>query len=77
MTRSEAVNFDEYVTLRCNDCGEEIGFFPWRVVHLRGCDCGNSDYGSPRQWKDDKLGNFTLVKREEWKITIPYPALFF
>lgn len=61
-------NFNEYVTLRCNKCGEEIGFFPMRVVHLRGCKCGNSDYGSPRHWKDDNFGDFTLVKREEWII---------
>lgn len=58
-------NFNEYVTLRCNKCDKEIGFFPMRVVYLRGCECGNDDYGSPRHWEDDNFGSFTLVKKEE------------
>lgn len=63
---------NEYVTVRCNRCGEEYGFFPMRVVCLRGCECGNDDYGSPRHWGD---GNFTLVKREEWIISNPVSSV--
>lgn len=71
MEKKEADNFNEYVTLKCNKCGAEIGFFPMRVVYLRGCECGNDDYGSPRQWKDGCFGDFTLVGREDWIIQIP------
>ena len=55
---------DDYVTVRCNKCGNEMGFFPLRVVYLRGCTCGNDDYGRTKEWIDGKFGNFTLVKKE-------------
>lgn len=61
-------NPNEYITVKCNKCGIKIGFFPRRVICIRACECGNDDYGSPRDWKDDKFGNFTLIKREEWII---------
>ncbi len=72
-----AENFNDYVTLKCNKCGKEIGFFPLRVICLRECECGNNDYGSPRFWGDDKFGNFTLVKKEEWIIKLPMVSLIF
>ena len=66
-------NFNEYVTVKCKKCGEEVGFFPMRVRCLRGCKCGNDDYGSPKYWWGDNFGNFTLVKREEWIIKLSTP----
>lgn len=63
---AEPGNFDEYVTVKCNDCGELHGFFPMRVTYCGECKCGNRDFGSPRHWWDDDFGNFTLVKREDW-----------
>lgn len=58
-----------YITVRCNKCGKLWGFFPMRVIHLQGCDCGNTDHGSPRNWKNGDFGYFTLVKTEEWDLT--------
>lgn len=71
MVEPMETNPNEYVTVKCNKCGEEMGFFPMRVVYLRGCKCGNDDYGSPRNWWKDEFGDFTLVKREELIIKIP------
>ena len=51
-----------HITVKCNNCGEEIGFYPHMVLVMRGCSCGNADYGSPRGWNDKKFGNFTFVK---------------
>jgi len=75
MVDNSSVN--SYVTLRCNNCGKEWGFFPWRVMFTNPCDCGNDDYGNPLRWVDDEFGNFTLVCREEWVLPslLPTPGL--
>lgn len=57
-------NYNECVTVKCNKCGTEYQFYPMRVIALRECKCGNSNWGSPRHWWDDDFGDFTLVKRE-------------
>ncbi len=60
---------DDCVTIRCNKCGEEYGFFPLRVVYLRECRCGNNDWGRAKEWVNNKFGNFTSVKREKLVFT--------
>ncbi len=61
------MNANDYVTVTCNKCGREYGFFPMRVVKLFGCECGNTNYGlAHKDWENDKFGDFTLVKKEEW-----------
>lgn len=69
-------NFSEYVTIRCNDCGKEWCFFPMRCKFPPECDCGNKDSGRPTSegWWADNFGNFTLVKREDWNIRMPFFA---
>ena len=75
---AEPGNFNEYVTVKCNNCGEEYGFFPMRVMCLRECKCGNDDWGRPnaKGWWADDFGNFTLVKREDWIIRSPLLDIF-
>jgi len=63
--RQEEHSFNEQVTVKCNQCGAVYCFFPMRILSLRECKCGNSDWGSPRGWWNNNFGNFTLVKREE------------
>jgi anaerobic ribonucleoside-triphosphate reductase len=65
---SEYENPDLYVTLKCNSCGNEAGFYPHRVIYL-GCDCGNNDYGNClKDWQQRKFGNFTLINASIWKL---------
>lgn len=66
---------DEYVTVKCKRCKREYGFFPMRVMYLGHCRCGNSNHGSPSRWDEDDFGNFTLVRRVEWKIPV-FPMMF-
>jgi hypothetical protein len=55
---------NEQITVKCNKCNTEYCFFPQRVIALRECECGNDDWGSPRDWDKDNFGNFTFIKRE-------------
>ncbi len=67
-TCNQSENCNTYVTVRCNKCGAECGFFPMRVVRLHGCKCGNDDYGNPKNWLGGHFGSFTLVKQENWAL---------
>lgn len=62
--------FDDYVTIKCNKCGQEIGFFPLRIIVSPKCfKCGNEDTGyCLRDWADLKFGDFTFVRKERWLI---------
>jgi len=57
-----------YVTVTCNNCGEEYGFFPMQVMWLNPCKCGNDDWGRPPDWENDKFGNFTIVSKGIWNL---------
>lgn len=62
----DTMDSNTQVTVKCNQCGEEGCFFPLRVVYLRDCSCGNTNYGSPSyDWPEDTYGNFTLVSKEQ------------
>ena len=52
----------EFVTVKCNDCGEKICFCPAQVMHSPKCKCGNNDIGDCRYWQTGKFGNFELVE---------------
>jgi len=65
---SEYENPELYVTLECNKCGVESGFFPHRVMFLE-CECGNLDYGNClKDWPQGKFGNFKFVSASIWHL---------
>ncbi len=60
---------DEFVDVKCNKCGNEISFCPSRVMLLRGCPCGNDDYGrASTDWQEYKFGNFTFIQAYRLKM---------
>jgi hypothetical protein len=67
-------NYDYYVTVQCKKCKKKMGFYPYRVVYLSPCDCGNNDYGiATRDWPNNNYGEFKLVKEEILSLRIPMP----
>jgi len=65
---------NELVIIKCNDCGEEICFYPHTVMFAPECQCGNKDCGNClRDWPNNNFGNFTMLHRGMETLSIPYP----
>ena len=65
---------NELVIVRCNNCGNEICFYPRTVMFPPQCECGNDDSGNClKDWPENKFGNFTMLYRGMETLSIPMP----